>query len=73
MIIDNAAIKMQAGHHQQQRTGHKESLNIWNNRVENRSQSRSGHIHKDKLKLSDAAKLAATQKKTSGFRKTAGS
>lgn len=64
MIIDNAAIKMLTGHRQQQRTEHKETLTFWNNRAENRSQPRSEQMDNTQLKLSNAAKSAATQKQS---------
>ncbi|QPK63315.1 hypothetical protein IVG45_21355 [Methylomonas sp. LL1] len=58
MIVDNATIKMHAGHHQQQKSSRTESLKVWQNRPEP-SVSR---LPKDSLKLSDAAKASGTQK-----------
>lgn len=64
MIIDNAAIKMQAEHHQLQRTERKDRLSVWNNQPLNRFQQALEHSVKDHLKLSDTARLSATQKHT---------
>lgn len=58
MIIDNATIKMQANHVQQQKSTRTESLKIWQNRPEPQVQRPS----KDSLKLSDAAKASGTEK-----------
>lgn len=63
MIIDNATIKMQAGLDQQQRTERKQSLEFRHARPENRAPHPRESIHKDRLQLSDAGKLAGTQSK----------
>lgn len=60
MIIDNASIKMQSSHHEQQRTQRKQTLQVNNLRPENRLQAQSGRT-KDQLKLSTAAKTTAPQ------------
>lgn len=62
MIIETAAIKMHAGHQQQQRTERKESLTTWNNRAELNRNPRPEPSIADKFQLSDAAKASATQK-----------
>ena len=62
MIIETAAIKMHAGHQQQQLTERKESLTTWNNRAELSRNSRPEPSLADKFQLSDAAKAPATQK-----------
>lgn len=59
MIIDNATIKMQTGHHQLQKSTHSESLKIWHDRPQQKSKQR---LDEDSLKLTDEAKTAGTQK-----------
>ena len=59
MIIDKAAIKMQSGHHQQQISQRSESLRIWHNR----SEPRTDRSVTDQVTLSDTGKTAHTQKK----------
>lgn len=68
MIIDSANIKMLGHHQQQQKTKRTESLQVWSTRPENRSQ----RIPKDQVKLSDAAKVAGTQKQALGLEQKVG-
>lgn len=58
MIIDNAAVKMQSDHHQQQRMQRAETFKITRNRPE----LKVDRSNKDHLKLSDAGKTIGTQK-----------
>lgn len=65
MIIETAAVKMQAGHQQQQRTERKESLAIWNSRAESNRNTRRESVLADKLQLSDAAMASASKTRKS--------
>jgi len=58
MIIDNAAVKMQSDHHQQQRIRREETFEITRNRPELKVEP----SNKDHLKLSKAGKAIGTQK-----------
>lgn len=58
MIIDNAAVKMHAGHYQQQRSQRSETLKI----VPNRPQPNVERSHTEDFKLSDKGKALGTQK-----------
>ena len=58
MIVDNAAVKMQSDHQQQQRIQRVETLKITRNRPELKSERSNA----DNLKLSDAGKAIGTQK-----------
>lgn len=62
MHIDNAAIKSQASHSPYSRIERNGLHHFFNNRSEVGSWRHNEHDRQDQLKLSDAAKLSATQK-----------